>query len=278
MLNLSFSIKKNFRYFRKPPNKRQNYIKSSIASPFKCPWQQLIREWCSAPHENDQKFYVLRDKSKLNDIEQFLAGRTKFLSNIDENCLIPIALAMNSRGNANKFSIICLPTKKDLRKYQSNRNEFVNTPVRTETIAIDANEIARKRLRFNHLTLLKRLRRRRVRVKRKKQEFSERRVIIAAPQTASLIRTQYDKMCELWLPISPKTIRQQCSREVFGYLTQCQFMFHEAKVCGVGYVTMNGIRKLSKMMISTGQKSKNVLVRDTNSLIYRLATISIRCS
>lgn len=215
----------------------------------------------------------------LKDIDQFLSGRTKTLANIDENCLIPVALTMNGRGNANKFSIICLPTKQDLRKNHTNRNEFVNTPVLAEPIAIDANEMARKRLRLNHLTLLKRLRRRRVRVKRKKQEFSERRVIIAAPQTAALIRTQYDSMCELWLPISPKTIRRQCSREVFGYLTQCQFMFHEAKVCGVGYVTINGIRKLSKMVTRTGnQKSKNVLVRDSNSLIYRLATISIRYS
>lgn len=266
------------RYFRKPPNKRQNYIKSSIASPFTCPWPQLIREWCSIPHENDPKFYMLRDKCKLNEIEQFLTGRNKILTNIDENCLIPITLTMNGRGNANKFSIICLPTKQDLRKYQTNRNEFINTPVLTESIATDANEKARKLLRSNHLTLLKRLRRQRVRVKRKQQEFSERKVIIAGPRTASLIRTQYEQMCELWLPISPKTIRRQCSREVFGYLTQCQFMFHEAKVCGIGYATVNGIRKLSKMIKPIGQRSKNVLVRDPNSLIYRLASISIRCS
>lgn len=239
----------------------------------------MIREWCSTSHEANQKFYVLRDKDQLNQIDQFLTGRTKTLTNIDENCLIPVTLTMNGRGNAEKFSIICLPTKQDLRKHQTNRNQFVNTPVLTEPIAIDVNEMARKRLRSNHLTLLKRLRRRRVRVKRKKQEYSERRVIIAPPQTATLIRTQYEQMCELWLPVSPKTIRQQCSREVFGYLTQCQFMFHEAKVCGIGYVTVNGIRKLSKITTPAGQKAtKNVLVRDSNSLIYRLANISIRCS
>lgn len=237
-----------------------------------------MREWCAVPHDSDQKFNVLRDKSRLNQIDQFLSGRTKELTNIDENCLIPVTLTMNGRGTANKFSIICLPTKQDLRKAQRNRNEFVNIPVLTEPIAIDANEIARKRLRLNHLTLLKRLRRRRVRVKRKKQEYSERRVIIAPPQTAALIRTQYEQLCALWIPISPKTIRQQCSREVFGYLTQCQFMFHEAKVCGIGYVTINGIRKLSKLPTTAGQKTKTVLVRDSNSLIYRLASISIRSS
>lgn len=237
-----------------------------------------MREWCTTPTECDPKFYVLRDKSKLNEIDQFLRGRTKILTNIDENALIPIALTMTGRGNANNFTIICLPTKHDLRKHQRNRNQFVNAPILTEPIAIDANELARKRLRSSHLALLKRLRRQRVRVKRKNQEFSERKVIIAAPQTASLIRQQNERMCELWLPISPKTIRQQCSREVFGYLTQCQFMFHDAKVCGIGYVTINGLRKLSKLSITTGQNTKNVLVRDPNSLIYRLATITIRCS
>lgn len=267
-----------FRYFQKPPNKRQNYIKSSIASPFRCPWSQLLGEWCTTPNETDQKFYVLRDRGKLNEIDQFLSGRTKFLTNIDENALIPIELTMTGRGNANKFTIICLPTKQDLRKQQKNRNKFINAPALSEAIAIDANELARKRLRTNHLALLKRLRRRRVRVKRKHQEYSERKVIIAGPQTASLIRKQNETMCELWLPIAPKTIRQQCSREVFGYLTQCQFMFHDAKVCGIGYVTINGLRKLAKTLKSIGLKTNNVLIRDPNSLIYRLATISIRCS
>lgn len=238
----------------------------------------MLREWCSTPNGIDQKFYVLRDKGKLNDIDQFLRGRTKILTNIDENALIPIELTMNGRGNANKFTIICLPTKHDLRKHQKNCSKFINAPILTETIAIDANEMIRKRLRSNHLALLKRLRRQRVRVKRKKQEYSERRVIIAAPQTASLIREQTETMRELWLPISPKSVRQQCSREAFGYLTQCQFMFHEAKVCGIGYVTLNGLRNLSKLSKLTGQKTNQALVRDPNSLIYRLATISIRCN
>lgn len=214
---------------------------------------------------------MLRDKSKLREIDQFLSGRSKTLTNIDENCLIPVSLAMNDRGNANKFAIICLPKKQDIRHNRTNRKQFLNKPVLTEPVAVDENETQRKLLRFNHLTTLKRLRRKRIRVKRKNQEYSERKVIIAPPNTANLINAQYDRMCELWLPAAPKTVRQQCSREVFGYLTQCQFMFHEAKVAGIGYVTVNGIRKLSKIA------GNQVLVRDSNSLNYRLATLAIRC-
>lgn len=213
----------------------------------------------------------MRDKNKLREIDQFLSGRGKALTNFDENCLIPVSLAMNDRGNANKFAIICLPKKQDLQHNSTNRKQFINKPVLTEPVATDNNENKRKLLRFNHLMTLKRLRRQRVRVKRKKQEYSERKVIIAPPRTINLINSQYQRMCELWLPSTPKTIRQQCSREVFGYLTQCQFMFHEAKVAGIGYVTVNGIRKLSKL------KGNHVLVRDSKSANYRLATLSIRC-
>lgn len=219
-------------------------------------------------------FYVLRDKTKLQKVDQFLNGKCSNLNDIDKNALIPISLSMNGRGNVKKFSIICLPKKQDIRKNNDNRKQFIQNPVLMEPGSIDANEKERKRLRLNHLMMLKRLRSRRVRVKRKKQEYSERKVIIAPSQTAHLIKTQYNRMCELWLPTQPKTIRQQCSREVFGYLTQSQFMFHEAKVGGIGYVTVNGIQKLTR--INSNQKSNQVLVRDPDSLNYRLAKICVR--
>lgn len=246
----------------------------------------MIGEWCTnvdadaALNLATTQFYVLRNKTQLHKIDQFLNGKSKLWpAQIDANCLIPVALTMNDRGNANKFAIICLPTKQDLKRAHSNCKQFIYGPPLTEPIANDPNELERKRLRVAHLTMLKRLRRRRVRVKRKKQEYSERRVLIARPQTAQLIRDQYDRMCELWLPMSPKTVRHQCTREVFGYLTQCQFMFHEAKVAGIGYVTVNGIHELAKLHGATaGRKSNHVLVRDSTSLNYRLATISVRCN
>lgn len=264
----------SFRYFRCPPNKRQNYLKSSIASPFKCPWPQLLREWCTASDSAEQQFYLLRDKNKLHEVEQFLAGKGGNVKNFDENCLIPVSISLSGRGNVNKYAIICLPKKQDIRENGKNRANFTLKPIVTEPIAKDTNEVQRKQLRLNHLMMLKRLRRRRVRVKRKQQEYSERKVIIAPSRTTNLINAQYNAMCELWLPKVPKTIRHQCSREVFGYATQCQFMFHEAKVAGIGYVTMNGLRKLVKSNI--GRKLNQVIVRDPNSLNYHLATISIR--
>lgn len=192
---------------------------------------------------------------------------------IDENCLIPVSILMNNRGTASKFSIICLPKKQDLIS-NANKLKFGHASTHKEPIGCDANEQSRKTLRRNHLKVLKRLRRRRVRVKRKHQENSERKVIIAPPKTAKLIAEQLDTMCQLWLPSKPKRIRGQCSREVFGYLTQCQFSFKEAKVAGIGYVTILGLYKL--IQSNVGQKLNQVLVRDPNSINYRLATLSIR--
>lgn len=241
----------------------------------------MLDEWHPNPNtQHSQRFYVLRDKLKLHEIEQFLnAKRNTVPKNVDENCLIPVTLTLNDRGNPGQFSIICLQNRSDVKRARGlSRGKkwslsLAKEPALTQQIAADKNECKRKQLRLNHLQLLKRLRRKRVRVKRKQQEYSERKVIIAPPQTAKFVTEQYEQMCELWLPATPKTIRQQCMREVFGYLTQCQFMFHEAKVCGTGYVTINGLRKLSQC---NGRALNQVLVRDPNSLNYHLARISIR--
>lgn len=236
-------------------------------------WQQLMKEFCTKT--NDDQFFVLRNKYKLNQIEQLLTGKCKSLVDIDENALIPISFVMNGRGLVKNFSIICLPKKEDFHRNSKQIQRFDNRPVWSEPSGRDENESIRKALRQNHLKVLKRLRRRRVRDKRKKQEYSHKKVIIVPPQTAELISKQFQKMTELWLPSQPKTIRFQCSREVFGYVTQSQFSLFEAKVSGIGYINVNGLRKLCELEVRN--KPNQVLIRDPSSINYRFATISIRC-
>lgn len=232
-----------------------------------------MNEWQTQSKSTD--FYVLRDKQKLDEIDQVIRGRkTTIQCDIDENCLIPISIEMNGRGISNKFAIICLPKNDDLRTNANNLKHFKFAPVISEPPGTDKQEHLRKQMRIKHLMLLKRLRRRRVRVKRKKQEYSERTVIIAPAKTVKLIEAQFSKMCQLWLPSQPHSVRNQCSREVFGYLTLSQFSLHAGKVNGVGYVTVNGLRKLVKT--NRSGKANQVLVRDPNTSNYRLATLSIR--
>lgn len=232
-----------------------------------------MAEWKTETTSTD--FYVLRDKRKLAELDQMLSGRKPTPTNdIDENWLIPIAVEMNGRGMCNRFSIICMPTKADLENNKDNMRKFNYGPVLNEPPGHDPHEHARKQSRTKHLMLLKRLRRRRVRIKRKQQEFSERKVIIAPAKTAKLIESHRLKMCQLWLPSRPSSIRNQCSREVLGYLSLSQFSLHAGKVVGVGYITANGLRQMAKFRY--GGKMNQVLVRDPSSAQYRLATLTIR--
>lgn len=264
------------RYFRRPSSKRPNYQKLSIVSPFSCPWSVLIKEWTDQNDANNIQFYVLRDRAKLHQIEQCLQRLQNFSSlNVPDHCLIPISITMDNRGVATKYSIICLPKRMDLKTNVKKLKSFEYDPIYTEPIKADASEPLRKQLRHKHLCQLKRLRRRRIRVKRKEQEHAEHKVRIQPPKTASLIAKQLKAMSELWLPTEPKIVRHQCSREVFGYLTQCQFSFTEAKVVGIGYITVNGLGHLLKISQKSCRIHK-VLVRDPNSLHYRLATLRIR--
>lgn len=248
-------------------------MKLSIASPFKCPWQHLVNDWNA---QKKDAFYVLREKSKLQQIQQCLYGKEKLSSlHLDDNCLVPISMTMDHRGAAERFSLICLPKKSDLNRNSRKIRSFEYGPVYVEPLKTDANEKQRKELRIKHLKLLKRLRKRRVRAKRKKQQYAERNVIIAPPHTAKLIAEQAQTMRELWLPTAVIQIRQQCSREVVGYLAQCQFSYLKAKVAGIGYVTVKGLDQLLKQ-VDNQRKAVKVLIRSPNSLNYRFASIAVR--
>lgn len=64
--NLSCTFKEDF--FKKPPNKRTNYNKFGICSPFNWNWQLLLKEWgCS--EELSLSFSVLRNKTALNNLQ-----------------------------------------------------------------------------------------------------------------------------------------------------------------------------------------------------------------
>lgn len=209
-------------------------------------------------------------------VDKFLQRLIPFASlQLPDNCLIPISLVMDGRGSASKYSIICLPKRCDLRENVKKLKLLDFTPIHTEPIKADTSETQRKQLRLKHQSLLKRLRRRRVRIKRKLQETSHRKVKIFPARTAGIVAKQLETMSELWLPSKPTAIRNQCSREVFGYLTQCQFNFIEARVAGIGYVTAKGLEALIKNSPKTDQMHK-VLVRDPNSLNYRFAILKLR--
>lgn len=63
---ISLSAKSKF--FRLPPNKRTNYAKFCITSPFEFNWKKLAQEW-SESQLLQQEFSILRSKQHLLHIQ-----------------------------------------------------------------------------------------------------------------------------------------------------------------------------------------------------------------
>ncbi|KAI8033962.1 hypothetical protein M5D96_013294 [Drosophila gunungcola] len=127
---------------------------------------------------------------------------------------------------------------------------------------------------------MKRLRARRVREKRRLQETATKRVHIRAANTAHLVRAHLQEMCRLWLPTDPAemrgSVRRQCSRQVFGYVSSAGFSFTEALACAVGYVTTGGLQQLIGELQAPSSKGPLMcLVRDPDSRDYRWASFQI---
>lgn len=259
-------------YFRKPPNKRTNFTKMCITSPFAIPFQQLVQEWGGSG-----QFHVLRNQSQLNGIGEVLRGKSNISKlNLSADALIPIQMAMESRGTPGDFGVICVPTKRDIKNSLLRKHQRDRGPIHIEPAVRDDFECNRKLERFEHKKLLKRLRNRRVRAKRRLQATADYHVKIRKSTAEKIIEQQYEKMCELWLPSKPLTIRLQCSRPVFGYLSASRFTFSEGKISGIGYVTRDGLRDL----VNVFQKFKGlqpfVMTRAANSKCYHTAQLQVR--
>lgn len=259
-------------YFRKPPNKRTNFTKMGITSPFSCYFSQLVKEWCDS-----EEFHVLRNKTTLQDIKQVLKGKLAFNDvKFPNNAIIPIFLTMDTRGTPGDFGIICLPSKRDIKNSLAKKYRNDLGPIHIEPLIKDDLEKERKLVRTNHKKLLKRLRNRRVRAKRRLQEKSKFHVKIQKSTAEKFIEEQYEQMCEMWLPKKPTTIRNQCSRQVIGYLTNSRFTFSEGKISGIGYITKNGLNSLLNVFHKFKGLNPFFLTRATNSKCFYLARFDVR--
>ncbi|XP_058067400.1 ribonucleases P/MRP protein subunit POP1 [Anopheles bellator] len=267
------------RYFNRPNNRRVNYTKLSIASPFRCPWTQLVHEWNGTAKggvDNPQAdtFFVLRDKDALAKLRLALDRKFNIRSiGLPPAALVPLLITLKTRGNPGANAILCLPKREDFRANKRNRLDSEHGPVYTEPLRKDPHERERKVLRAQHLRTLKRLRGQRVREKKRRQRANPGVLVrIAAANNGMRVQEQLEEMAELWLPGQPATVRDQCSRECFGYVTQCCFSLSEGKVTGLAYVTVKGLEKLFKIC---NKGTFKVLIRGTRSRGYRFATLRL---
>jgi len=272
------------KYFRYPPNRRINFVKIGIRSPFFCDWKNLMKNW-----SGNEDFYVLRNRELLLFLQASICPaknkNTKLLAqnmqsnfpdlNDYKNCLIRVQISLMGKGSPKKFAIVCMPTLEDLNKFQNNKKWL--GPI--EKCHNDPNEKIRKALRKNHLILLKRLRRQRV---RQNQTLKDNALKLLKKSTVMLneskrititshhkiISDQSVKMSELYLPKCVE-VRYSCDREVMGYIILGDFSFSQAKGIGMGYITLLSLLEI------INKKSNIVLVRNIQTRQYRLAELNI---
>lgn len=274
------------KYFRYPPNRRVNFTKFGITSPFFCDWKLLIKEWSGT-----EDFYVLRDRTLLLFLQTGIRlqsstknNNTRY-SNIQttqvdpqdldrhKNCLVRVKVSM-PKGVPNEFAIICIPTSEDLRKLESDKR-WIGPE---EQCHIDSNEATRKISRKNHLLLLKRLRRQRIRQKKllesNMSELLEQSTEILDKSVDSnnallkIISEQSEKMSKLYLPKCTK-VRYSCDREIMGYITTGDFSMLHSKGVGIGYVVLPSLVEM------INKKSNVVFIRNTQTRQYKLAILDL---
>ncbi|KAF5281644.1 hypothetical protein FQR65_LT14618 [Abscondita terminalis] len=246
------------RYFLLPPNKRLNYNKLGFIEPFTFNWLVLINEWRPEFKPPFERFVVLRDKQKLQEMQVLLKGGVKYVGKkvddiLDDNLLVPVYLRMQNQGTIKQFARICLPQPQDLKL-----RTLINEPKRD-----DVNQLKRKEKREAHRKLLKKLR----------SERKKARKLGKKPQHTHIgeINEFSREIKKLWLPeLGSTQLRTSCSRLIMGYIVHGDFSFTQSCCCGVGYISVGAFKMLLQ------QKIKNkLLIRNISSRKYRVANVEI---
>ncbi|XP_011269852.2 ribonucleases P/MRP protein subunit POP1-like isoform X3 [Camponotus floridanus] len=273
------------KYFSHSPNQRVNFIKFGIRSPFFCDWKNLTKGWSDV-----KDFYVLRHFRLLaylrNEIESNKRKNARSKSTVQEsefdfqkfdkykNCLVRVGLSMVSEGTPKEFAIICMPKRKDLRRFQNNKN--YDGPV--EKYHTDPNENFRKILFKLYLMQMKQLRRDRVELEKtfqdnvlpeevhSIQDEINRALLL---EFRKIISDDFAERIRKWYLPKSTEVRHSCDREVMGYVTIGSYSLLRAKGIGIGYVTLPSLLEIIR------KKSNIVLVRNTKDLQYRLARLKI---
>ncbi|KAJ9596564.1 hypothetical protein L9F63_012397 [Diploptera punctata] len=175
-------VKLTEQHFRLPPDKRPNFLKLGISSPFICAWKILLTDWTHKSlvmptskciKEDRVQFFVLRDKVNLECLRSAVESLKTIKSYCDkgnnsdltvrntDSCLVKVTVHMCSKGSPSDLAIICLPSVSDIDNLLKNPN----FPGPVEEIHKDENHEERKNLRNDHKKLLKSLRRKRVKRK-----------------------------------------------------------------------------------------------------------------
>ena len=259
------------KYKRRPPAKRTNYLRYGVAAPFEPPWRELVTNWADNQNEGDasekneqsgageedcqQNFYVLRCRRTLRALgnmcrpvprKNMSMGDSNLVASVLESqqykkTLVPVQVEMCTKGLPGAVSMICIPTQEDLKNIQGIKN--LNAP----------EESRHKIPKFSTKAKTK------AKTKQLKAKLSEKRE-----------EERRNKVTQ---------IRNSCSREIAGFVCAGGFDLSSGYGTGVGFITVPALKSMLALRAGTekriGAQMPMVLIRNTTSLKYRYATLSI---
>ena len=261
---------------KKPSSKKVNHLKYRVASPFRLRWDNLQMNWQCSSHEDftgarktlDSSFCVLRSRKKLDKLGKlFERKRCKSSGEKHENIsqvineiqtevkspgiLVPVQIDMLSKGTPSDNAMICVPHMKDIEDLNKNgTHNGPNEPIK----AVPKNQENQQK------------KDRPVSSKQNgKPVIHKHEVQSQTEDTSSTNKDSNSAITELNVP----NIRWHCIRETAGFLVSGGFSLTCGHGRGVGFITLPALSVIAQQGHST------VLIRNTSSLQYRFARLSI---
>ena len=250
------------KYFSLPPDKRPNLALFGTLSPFCRDWDSLV----------GPGWFLVRDVALLCQLK---AGE---LQHIEDNspALVQVKLVMTGRGKLSENTMIFLPADTDLET-----EDFALTEPKHRDRETEAE---RRNARISHQVKMKKLKRQWKRIKSKKTqlelssvandvEIPEDKIaemnnsLAALKGLREIEKVDYkEKSEQLWIPNKNlKKIKDQNARELLGWTVRGGYCLRTGREEGLG------IMKLTSLLHLVKNNTKQVLVRQQDSLQYRMA-------
>ena len=254
------------KYFSFPPDKRPNLALFGTLSPFCRDWESLV----------GPGWFLVRDLALLSQLK---AGE---LQQVEENspALVQVKLVMCGRGKLSENTMIFLPTATDLET-----DNFALTEPKHRDKDIEAE---RRNARSSHQVKMKKLKRQWKRIKSKKTllelssaandfQLPEDKIaemnnsLTALKGLREIEKVDYkEKSEQLWIPTENlKKNKDQTARELLGWTVRGGYCLRTGREEGLGIIKWDSLIQLVK------NNTKQILVRQQDSLQYRLAYFNI---
>ena len=269
------------KYSRMPPAKRPNYVKMAVASPFRCPWSQLVDEWhkraLALPQRHEDSvsdghprtvptiYTVLRCRKSLAQVASAISGggvKPKGAASSSET--LDAAMVAESQVDvvfreilaAHPYCLVPVYLKCPLR----------GTPDDFSMICIpsldDLQSLARDPRYGGPIEPL-----RKGNKNSRKKGCSQTQSVKPGDLSTTLAVDAEMTECDS----EQKGSKRACSRVIIGYVKHGGFTFTTGHGCGIGFVALPGLAQL----VCQTAKTLKVLVRSPASRQYRFAGISV---